>query len=120
MRAFLTLYGLAISRNKFFRGFNCFFLRVMPDSVIIGKGIAINVIPPIEMLNGIEIGNSNFYGSVNISSDKGQSIGLRTYRIILYYIDTIPRNDPSGTHCKLLEPFSFLKFNFFRNYVKYC
>jgi len=42
----------------------------MPDSVIIGKGIAINVILPIEMLNGIEIGNSNFYGSVNISSDK--------------------------------------------------
>jgi hypothetical protein len=29
----------------------------MPDSVIIGKGIANNVILPIEMLNGIEIGN---------------------------------------------------------------
>jgi len=37
------------------------------DNVIIGKGIAINVILPIEMLNGIEIGNSNFYGSMNIS-----------------------------------------------------
>jgi hypothetical protein len=39
----------------------------VPDSVIIGKGIAINVILPIEMLNGIEIGKSNFYGSMNIS-----------------------------------------------------
>ena len=42
----------------------------MPDSVIIGKGIAINVMLPIEMLNGIEIGKSCFFGSMKISSDK--------------------------------------------------
>jgi len=42
----------------------------MPDSVIIGKGIALNVILPIEILNGIDIGKSRFFGRVNISSDK--------------------------------------------------
>jgi len=42
----------------------------MPDCVIIGKGIAINVMLPIEILNGIEIGKTYFFGSVNISSDK--------------------------------------------------
>jgi hypothetical protein len=43
---------------------------VMPDSLIIGKGIANNVILPIEMPHGIEIGKSCFLGSMNISSDK--------------------------------------------------
>jgi hypothetical protein len=42
----------------------------MPDSVNIGKGIAINVMLPIEILNGIEIGKTCFFGSLNISSDK--------------------------------------------------
>jgi hypothetical protein len=36
----------------------------MPDCVIIGKGIAINVMLPIEMPNGIEIGKSCFFGSM--------------------------------------------------------
>ena len=67
MKAFLTLYGLAISRNHFLRGFNCFFLRIMPDSVIIGISIAINVILPAEILNRMEIGKSCFLGSMNIS-----------------------------------------------------
>jgi hypothetical protein len=42
----------------------------MPDSVIIGKGIALNVILLIEILNGIDISKSRFFGRVNISSDK--------------------------------------------------
>ena len=58
---------MAIFRNKFFRGFDCIFHLIVADNVIIGKGIAINVILPIEMLNGIEIGKSNFYGRMNIS-----------------------------------------------------
>jgi len=104
---------MAISRNQFLRGFDCFFLQVMPDSVIIGKGIAINVVLPIEMLNGIEIGKPYFSGSMNISSDKDQSICFRTYRKILYHIDTIPRKNPSETHCNFLNLFN-LKIQFFQ------
>jgi len=42
----------------------------MPESVIIGISIAINVILPIEILNRMEIGKPCFFGSMNISSDK--------------------------------------------------
>jgi len=42
----------------------------MPDSVVIGKGIAINVVLPIDILNRIEIGKPCFSGSMNVSSDK--------------------------------------------------
>jgi len=38
--------------------------------VITGKGIAFNVILPIEILNGIDIGKSHFFGRVRLSSDK--------------------------------------------------
>ncbi|MHA1476681.1 MAG: hypothetical protein ACTSPU_00640 [Promethearchaeota archaeon] len=51
-------------------GVNCFFLRIMPDRVIIGISIAINVMLPIEILNRMEIGKTCFFGSMNISSDK--------------------------------------------------
>jgi hypothetical protein len=36
----------------------------MPESMVIGKGVAFNVMLPIEMLNGNEIGKSSFYGSL--------------------------------------------------------
>jgi hypothetical protein len=42
----------------------------MPDRVIIGISIVINVILPIEILNRMEIGKTCFFGSMNISSDK--------------------------------------------------
>jgi len=38
--------------------------------MVIGKGIAFNVILPIEILNGIDIGKSRFFGRVKLSSDK--------------------------------------------------
>jgi len=38
--------------------------------MVIGKGIAFNVILPIEILNGIDIGKSHFFGRVKLSSDK--------------------------------------------------
>jgi hypothetical protein len=36
----------------------------MPDSMVIGKGIALNVMLPIELPNGKDIGKPSFYGSV--------------------------------------------------------
>jgi hypothetical protein len=48
---------MAISRNKLFH-------QVILDSAIIGKGIAINVMLPIEIPNRIEIGKSSFSGSL--------------------------------------------------------
>jgi hypothetical protein len=36
----------------------------MSDSMVIGKGIALNVMLPIEMLNGKDIGKSSFSGSL--------------------------------------------------------
>ncbi|NVM16379.1 MAG: hypothetical protein HWN80_01585 [Candidatus Lokiarchaeota archaeon] len=55
---------MAISRNEFLREFICLFHRVMPDSMVIGKGVAFNVMLPIEMPNGKDIGKSSFSGSL--------------------------------------------------------
>jgi hypothetical protein len=36
----------------------------MPDSMVIGKGVGLNVILPIEIPHGNEIGKSSFSGSL--------------------------------------------------------
>jgi hypothetical protein len=75
----------------------------MPDSMVIGKGIALNVMLPIGMLHGKDIGKSSFYGSL---------IYLRIWieRLVFGLVEQsqitlLPYHakNPSETHCNFLN-----------------
>ncbi|MHA2290015.1 MAG: hypothetical protein ACXABG_14615 [Promethearchaeota archaeon] len=88
-------------------GFNCFFHRVMPDSMVIGKGIALNVMLLIELPNGNKIGNSSFYGSrmylwIRIGRWVFGLVEQSSFTLLQYHA-----KNPSETHCNFLNLFTF-------------
>jgi hypothetical protein len=52
-----------MSRNEFPRGFICLFHRVMPDSMVIGKGIILNVIYQLKYLTVMKLVNQASTGA---------------------------------------------------------
>ena len=77
----------------------------MPDSMVIGKGIALNVMLPIELPNGKDIGKSRFYGSLMylriwIGRWVFELVEQSSITLLLYHA-----KNPSESLLQLLEPF---------------